>query len=116
MRRPVFVLPGQLKLIMLTEQIPFIGIKNFQVDLGFSKLIPRCPMIWSDDRIDWWYRQNIFIYEKSQEPEISQNQSRYSKRNHLVHPKAFQEKLDELNIENASVRNLCKALLRKIVS
>jgi len=69
-------------------------------------------MIWNDDRIAWWYRQNIFIYEKSQEPEISHNEG--FEGNYLVHPKAFQEKQDELDIENASVRNLCYALLRKI--
>ena len=50
--------------------------------------------------------------EKSQEPESSQNEG--FEGNYLVHPKAFQEKLDELDIENASVRNLCYALLRKI--
>ena len=105
-------IPGQGGLHHINEQPPSYWQEKFS-RFGFQQIDTLRPMIWSDDRIAWWYRQNILIYEKSQEPEISQNQG--FEGNHLVHPKAFQEKLDELNIENASFRNLCKALLRKIV-
>jgi len=104
-------IPGQGGLHHINEQPPSYWKEKFNI-FGFQQKDTLRPMIWNDDRIAWWYRQNIFIYEKSQEPQISKNEG--FEGNYLVHPKAFQEKQDELDIQNASVRNLCYSLLRKI--
>ena len=71
---------------------------------------------WTDNRIAWWYRQNIFLYENSK---CKSNSKEFSTKDsfqgaHIVHPDAFNEKAHELDIENASASNLLKALRLKI--
>ena len=105
-------IPGQGGLHHINEQPPEYWKEKFEKHGFLQKDILR-PIIWKDNRVAWWYRQNIFIYEKSNKPE------EYSKNNwhgeHLVHPDAFNEKLIEMDIDNASARNLGKALLRKFL-
>jgi hypothetical protein len=105
-------IPGQGGLHHINEQPPEYWKRKFN-RLGFRQKDTLRPIIWNDDRIAWWYRQNIFIYEKSTESENCLHDSWQG--NYLVHPEAFRDKLIEMDIDNISVRNLCKALLRKIV-
>ena len=106
-------IPGQGGLHHVNEQPPSYWKQKF-IKHGFKQKDTLRPIIWNDHRIAWWYRQNIFIYEKSTESENCPYDS--FEGNYLVHPKAFQEKLVELDIQNASVRNLCNALLRKLIN
>ena len=74
------------------------------------------PHFWDDDRIAWWYRQNFFLYEnriRKASDEVSSPEHSFGGA-HLVHPDAFREKAEELDLDNTSARNLAKALARRI--
>jgi hypothetical protein len=109
-------IPGQGGLHHLNEQPPSYWAKKFKT-YGFEQLDILRPHFWHDDRIEWWYRQNIFIYEKcigieSEMQSLKNMESFFGA--HLVHPQAFLEKQIELDLENASGSNLAKALLRRL--
>jgi SAM-dependent methyltransferase len=55
--------PGQpgLSDIHINEQWPSYWQVMFQ-DRGFRRLDPIRPHIWHDDGVEWWYRQNIYLY------------------------------------------------------
>ena len=105
-------IPGQGGLHHINEQPPEYWKRKFN-SLGFRQKDIIRPIIWNDDRIAWWYRQNIFIYEKSTKAENCLHDSLDG--NCLVHPEAFREKLIEMDIDNISVRNLCNALIKKLI-
>jgi hypothetical protein len=108
-------IPGQGGLHHLNERPPAHWAEKFQ-DCGFTQLDILRPHFWDDERIAWWYRQNFFLYEnrihKVSDEEISPEHSFGGA--HLVHPDAFREKAEELDIDNTSARNLAKALARRI--
>ena len=108
-------IPGQGGLHHLNERPPAYWAEKFQ-DCGFTQLDILRPHFWDDERIAWWYRQNFFLYEnrinKVSDEEISHEHSFGGA--HLVHPDAFREKAEELDIDNTSARNLAKALARRI--
>ena len=109
-------IPGQGGLHHLNEQPPSYWAKKFKT-YGFEQFDILRPHFWHDDRIEWWYRQNIFIYKKcigieSEMQSLKNMESFFGA--HLVHPQAFLEKQIELDLENASGSNLAKALLRRL--
>ena len=108
-------IPGQGGLHHLNEQTPNYWAKKFESH-GFVQLDILRSHFWTDNRIAWWYRQNIFLYENSK---CKSNSKEFSTKDsfqgaHIVHPDAFNEKAHELDIENASASNLLKALRLKI--
>lgn len=54
-------IPGQGGIGHVNEQWPSYWKSLFQ-ERGFQRLDPIRRHIWRDDRIPWWYRQNIFLY------------------------------------------------------
>ena len=53
--------PGQTGRGHINEQWP-IYWKHLFEEHGFSRLDPVRRHIWQDNRVEWWYRQNIFLY------------------------------------------------------
>ena len=110
-------IPGQGGLHHLNEQPPSYWAKKFN-RYGFDQLDFLRPIFWDDERIEWWYRQNFFIYEKRKHA-IPKSQSSNQKATflgaHLVHPTAFKEKQIELDLKNISAVNLAKAFFRRLV-
>ena len=106
-------IPGQGGLHHINEQPPEYWKEKFEKH-GFQQKDILRPIIWNDNRVAWWYRQNIFIYEKSTETENCPHDSLMG--NFIVHPEAFRQKLIEMDIDSISVRNLCKALLKKLIN
>jgi len=108
-------IPGQGGLHHLNERPPDYWAEKFK-DCGFTQLDILRPHFWDDDRIAWWYRQNFFLYENricKASAEVSSPEHSFGGA-HLVHPDAFHQKAKELDIDNASARNLAKALARRV--
>jgi hypothetical protein len=109
-------IPGQGGLHHLNERPPSYWTKKFKT-YGFDQLDFLRPLFWDDERIEWWYRQNFFIYEKHENAD-SKTQSPLQEPTfggaHIVHPAAFREKQIELDIDNASGGNLAKAFFRRL--
>jgi len=56
--------PGQRGVGHINEQWPSYWKSLFE-EHGFRRLDPLRRHIWRDDRIPWWYRQNMFLYVSS---------------------------------------------------
>ncbi len=56
--------PGQGGTQHVNEQWPSYWRKMFS-SVGYSRLDPIRPQIWRNRSVDWWYRQNIYLYCKS---------------------------------------------------
>jgi SAM-dependent methyltransferase len=54
-------LPGQAGTSHINEQWPLYWESVF-AERGMRKYDVLRPMIWSDSSVEWWYRQNIYIY------------------------------------------------------
>jgi len=50
------------------------------------------PIIWSDENINWWYRQNMFILVKKDD--ILFNEDKVFNGNQLIHPELFKMYVD----------------------
>ena len=54
-------IPGQGGTEHINEQWPEYWQALFE-KRGYVQLDPLRPLIWHDERVDWWYRQNLFVY------------------------------------------------------
>ena len=59
---------------------------------GFNTYDNIRPIIWDNQKIFWWYRQNIFIAQRSG----SADEKVTEKIRHIVHPEHFIEKTDSI--------------------
>jgi SAM-dependent methyltransferase len=88
-------IPGQGGQNHLNEQWPQYWIEKFS-DYGFFFHDVIRPLIWNNNRVDYWYKQNTFLISK----ECSENKiERY------IHPDLFKQRLEELENVNRSIRN-----------
>ena len=72
--------------------------------------------IWQNDKVDWWYAQNTFVYvRKSRLKNYSKLEKVYKSRNgsivSIVHPKCY---LNIVNNYPKSIRSLSKRLFKRI--
>lgn len=78
-------IPGQGGQNHLNEQWPDYWAKKF-ADRGYVFLDLIRPMIWDNPKVDYWYKQNIFlVVEKSHELARNHPQSNLS----LIHPELY---------------------------
>jgi hypothetical protein len=98
----------------VNEQPPFYWKEKF-AERGFKQFDLIRAGFWDNENVAWWYRQNIMIYSKNCISESFYNQYTDFHGFHIIHPTAFAEKCKEISIENASARNLCKALIKKFI-
>jgi SAM-dependent methyltransferase len=104
-------LPGQGGQNHINEQWLYYWTAKFNSKGYILKDIFR-KNIWNDENIDWWYRQNIVVFQKningdSNDPVCS-----------LIHPELFKNKLNEISqLESLikSPKKLFIALIRAII-
>ena len=108
-------LPGQGGTNHVNEQPPEFWQKKFK-DHRYTQLDIIRPTIWDEAGVAWWYKQNIFLYvHDGNIDSLKLLDHPYSfAQKHIVHPKCLNSKITELDIDNASVTNLSKALLKRI--
>jgi len=108
-------IPGQGGQNHLNEQWPEYWMEKF-LRHGFYFHDTIRPLIWNNDKVEYWYKQNIFLI--SREP--SEN-----KIERHVHPDLFKSRLEELEKVNQSIKNgglgprknfdiLLKSIIRKV--
>jgi SAM-dependent methyltransferase len=57
--------PGQTGTHHVNERWPFYW-KALFADRGYFRLDPVRRHIWQDERVEWWYQQNIFLFANQQ--------------------------------------------------
>lgn len=57
---------------------------------GFGPVDLVRPAIWSNDKIEWWYRQNIMIFGAADQPILNAD-SRLRSANDYIHPRYLQQ-------------------------
>jgi hypothetical protein len=107
-------IPGQGGQHHINEQPPNYWKKKFEV-VGFKQFDILRGYFWDNENISWWYRQNIMLYSKNCIMDKFRHQFQNLHGIHLIHPVSFKEKCNEISIENASISNLLKTILYKIM-
>lgn len=97
----------------VNERPPYYWKEKFEKS-GFRQLDFLRPRFWDDEEVAWWYKQNIMIYSNKSHFDDVQHVHNDFFGNHLIHPTAFSQKCSELSIENASLRNLIKEVLKRV--
>lgn len=75
-------IPGQGGQNHINEQWPEYWAKKFEEHGYYFHDLIR-PYIWNDERVDWWYKQNIFYINKKNDPKPYYTS--------LVHPELFKQ-------------------------
>jgi hypothetical protein len=108
-------LPGQGGTNHINEQPPEFWQKKF-MKFNYTQLDIIRPIIWDEPAVAWWYKQNIFLYvhdESIEALKLPDHPNLFAQK-HIVHPECLISKIAEIDIDNASVANLSKALLKRI--
>jgi len=108
-------LPGQGGTNHINEQPPEFWQKKF-MKFNYTQLDIIRPIIWDEPAVAWWYKQNIFLYvhdESIEALKLPDHPNLFAQK-HIVHPECLISKITEIDIDNASVANLSKALLKRI--
>ena len=106
-------LPGQGGTNHVNEQPPNFWAEEFNRH-NFLQYDFLRSLIWEENEVAWWYKQNIFLYinENSQKnidiPALGNDLSF----KHIVHPDCLNSRIQELDLDNASIKNLLKALVK----
>jgi len=108
-------LPGQGGTNHVNEQPPEFWQKKF-MQFNYTQLDIIRPIIWDEPAVAWWYKQNIFLYVHDESIEALKlpDHTNLFAQKHIVHPECLISKITEIDIDNASVANLSKALLKRI--
>jgi len=108
-------IPNQTGENHVNEQPHSYWKKKFE-DQGFHMLDILRPLIWNNEKVNWWYRQNIFIVVKESHP-LYADDKRYDGRQ-IIHPALLEMYVNWLraaNKPNTSVA-ITKRILKKISS
>ncbi len=73
----------------INEQNPEFWIKKFQEN-GFELFDVLRPIFWDNNKVDFWYRQNMFVFSKDISIKNKLSTLESFKGKHLVHPLGFQ--------------------------
>jgi len=94
-------IPGQGGQNHMNEQWPRYWEAKFN-EQGFSRLDIIRPRIWNDDRVDVWYRQNLFVYTTDKYL-IEKHPSQYVSAE--IHPELWEKKIASLQKLAEEVNN-----------
>ena len=82
------------------------------------------PTFWQNKKVEWWYRQNILIYKKSEGARYGHDV--ISPPNHLIHPELFasktekvkrlEEELFKINSGKAGIAFYLKKLAKSVLN
>lgn len=104
-------IPGQGGQNHLNEQWPSYWIKKFKQH-GYKFYDCIRPIIWNNERIEYWYRQNIFLVSKKSLPGLTGMTS--GQFSDIVHPQTF-SKLEEEYKRVSSIDPMSRVAFRKFI-
>lgn len=114
--------PGQGGTGHVNEQWPAYWMKLFET-FGFARFDVLRRRLWDDSGINWWYRQNLFVYASqdllSRDADLAARlRSSESSPERIIHPEMLQAKLEEAHPRNMPAKDLTgqalAALLRAV--
>jgi SAM-dependent methyltransferase len=106
-------IPGQSGFNHINCQYPEYWIKKFKKH-GYVFFDILRPQIWNDSRIEYWYKQNMFIV--ASEDIIIENQNKYTFLNNaVIHPELFERVLNRQLGFRFHFKMLLKSIVNKIL-
>lgn len=107
--------PNQGGTTHLNEQWQSYWAAKF-ANVGFSAYDFVRPVIWNNEDVAFWYRQNIIVYAHQRASDALRLLERIGSPGllDLVHPKLFQQRIDEIPGFRKSMRGLYNAFMRNI--
>jgi len=99
----------------LNEQWPGYWVERFRQ----RRFIPvDCfrRTIWDDDRVLWWYAQNLFLFVHEETAFAYRDMPGFNEALPLVHPKLYAYNSTRADLRNRSARALATALVRRLLS
>ena len=101
----------------INEQWPLYWEDKFK-RRGYVQIDCIRNKIWQNDKVDWWYAQNTFVYvRKSRLKNYSKLEKEYNNRNDsvvsIVHPKCY---LNIVNNYPKSIKSLSKRLFKRVLN
>lgn len=111
-------IPGQGGQNHINEQWPEYWSKLFSIN-GFNCFDILRPLFWQNERVDFWYRQNMMLYSKKK-IDLVKSVANFNLLP-IIHPGLFKDKLTRiqaLEIELKSIRNTTpgiKASIRSLI-
>lgn len=100
-------IPGQGGVHHVNEQWPSYWVEKFS-RAGFKPYDVIRPLIWSDQNVDLWYRQNILIFSRERVFDAVET------RMDLVHPELWQARIGRQPYPRELLRSLPGALMRTL--
>lgn len=103
--------PGQGGTHHVNEQWPSYWLPRFEAR-GFTALDCLRPQLWGDERVAWWYVQNLFAFVRtSRLPEFPAASSAARPwPSDLVHPRAYVRATVPSQMSPRMLREVCRAL------
>ncbi len=98
-------IPRQGGNLHLNEQEPAYWQQLFN-QRGFNTYDEIRPQIWQNEKVQWWYRQNIFIAQRSTVPAAKPSANIH----YLVHPAHYREKEENRQMLAHNKFDLTKAV------
>jgi len=98
-------IPRQGGHLHINEQEPAYWQKLFN-QKGFNTYDEIRPQIWQNEKVQWWYRQNIFIAQRASVPAAKPSANIH----YLVHPVNYLEKEDNRQMLADNKLDLTKAV------
>lgn len=89
----------------LNEQSPFYWQNKFKVH-NYILVYDFSPDIWNNCEIEWWYKQNIFVYQRKN------SSNKEIELNFYIHPELYSKKLEEINELKLQNQNLYKGRIQ----
>jgi len=110
--------PGQRGHHHVNEQWPTYWSERF-ADRGFLCFDPLRSLLWNDEGVEWWYRQNLLIFAKADAADRLESAG-YSSADPLclVHPTMYEAALEPVGIRESAklLGNAVKLLGRAVKS
>jgi len=98
--------PGQGGTNHVNEQFLSYWAEYFEQE-GFVPINLIRPLIWADDKVEWWYRQNLIIFADADHPILKQDiQLRVA--NNYLHPRFAEQLQQKLRLEPMTMGRLVR--------
>lgn len=79
----------------INEQEPKYWIEKFEKQ-GFQLFDVLRPIFWENEKIDWWYRQNMFLFTKDIDLKINLSSLGSFSGKFVVHPDLYKDQFSKL--------------------
>lgn len=106
-------IPNQGGQFHLNEQWPVYWQRKFEA-LDFLPFDVLRPEFWNNDKIEWWYKQNMVLYIRK-DTGTKYGLTPSSELPAYIHPQLFEEKIQQLNRLEHAHANLEKIIYNEVV-